>query len=440
MKAEEYSKNTTPDLERRVQDVMRGAGVTRVLAGVSGGADSVALLLALRSDPHMELTAVHCNFHLRGEESDRDMLFVEQLSGHLGVPLVTVHFDVPEYIRRNGVSVEMACRDLRYAEFRRIMSQVGAGRIAVAHNADDNAETLLLNLMRGAGVAGLRGMRPDTGEVIRPLLSMSRADIERYLDAKGQPFVTDSTNLSSDYRRNFLRNRVLPLLAEQWPEARKSICRSASNLLQEERVLRWAEETLGASQGDSLAFDTIRRSPDAGWLISRFVTRLGGSYTQAAEMERAIFADDFCSGKFWILPQGRISLERDHLRFIQDTPAECPAPTAECLMIGTSVMERVRNAPLSELWLPLPPDEVEFRHPAAGDRISPLGMAGSTRVSKILKDARLSAAEKANILVAVERKTGDLLWVEGQKRSRLRLVDAGAQSVWRYTVRRHTNK
>jgi len=197
MKAEEYSKNAIPDLERRVRDVMRGAGVTRVLAGVSGGADSVALLLALRSDPHMELTAVHCNFHLRGEESDRDMLFVEQLSGRLGVPLVTVHFDVPEYIRRNGVSVEMACRDLRYAEFRRIMSQVGAGRIAVAHNADDNAETLLLNLMRGAGVAGLRGMRPDTGEVIRPLLSLSRADIERYLDAKGtalchrlnQPFV-----------------------------------------------------------------------------------------------------------------------------------------------------------------------------------------------------------------------------------------------------------
>ena len=211
-------------IEQIIANSLKIADVKKVIAGISGGADSVAMLLGLH-EAGADITAIHCNFHLRGEESERDRRFVEKLCQRLEIPLVVIDFDVNDYMLRHKISTEMACRELRYAEFRRILNEKKADRIAVAHHADDNAETLLLNLMRGAGVAGMRGMVPDTGEIIRPLLEVSRTEILHYLESKGETYVTDSTNLISDYRRNFLRNEILPLLESRWPEARRSICR-----------------------------------------------------------------------------------------------------------------------------------------------------------------------------------------------------------------------
>ena len=167
-----------------------GAGV---LVGLSGGADSVALLRIL---VHLgyRCYAVHCNFHLRGDESDRDERFASALCQSLHVPCQVVHFDTMGYAAEQHISIEMAARALRYQEFERIRQAQGLDVIAVAHHQDDAVETLLLNLIRGAGINGLTGMRVKNGRIVRPLLCITRDEVLNYLDKLGQPYVTDSTN------------------------------------------------------------------------------------------------------------------------------------------------------------------------------------------------------------------------------------------------------
>ncbi len=262
-------------IEGYVASQLQMSEVSKVVAGVSGGADSTALLLALRSCG-ADLIAVHCNFHLRGDESMRDQRFVEEQCYRLGVALSVVDFDVEDYMESRGVSVEMACRELRYSEFRKIMDISGASRISVAHNADDNIETMMLNLFRGSGVKGLRGMLPDNGEIIRPLLSFNRKEIEQYLAEKGEEFVVDSTNLQSDYRRNFLRNEVLPLLESRWPGVRKAITKSICNLRVEDKIIQWVGESC-VPEGDFLSLQQIAEAPDAYWIIYKFASAHGAT-------------------------------------------------------------------------------------------------------------------------------------------------------------------
>jgi len=183
-----------------------------VAVGLSGGADSVALLRVLVS-LGVKVEAYHCNFHLRGAESDRDEQFCRDLCRQMGIPLAIRHFDVAARMAGTGESVEMACRELRYGWWR----SSGVGTLAVAHHADDNAETLLLNLMRGTGLRGLKGMLPRNGHIIRPLLCVGREEILEYLESIDQDYVTDSTNAACEYRRNRIRNRLLPVFEEAFP-------------------------------------------------------------------------------------------------------------------------------------------------------------------------------------------------------------------------------
>ena len=186
------------------------------IVGLSGGADSVALLLGLL-EAGQAVEAAHCNFHLRGAESDGDEAFVRELCAQLGVVLHCVDFDTMDYARRNKVSIEMAARELRYDYFERLRLERGAATIAVAHHRDDNVETLLLHLVRGSGLRGLCGMRLRNGYVVRPMLNIPRLEVERYLAERNQPYRTDSTNVDTRYRRNKVRHELLPLLRQLNP-------------------------------------------------------------------------------------------------------------------------------------------------------------------------------------------------------------------------------
>ena len=184
-----------------------------VLVALSGGADSVALLrLLLRLG--YTCHAAHCNFHLRGDESERDELFVRQLCQRLGVTLHVQDFATADYAAAHKVSIEMAARQLRYDWFKRLRAETGCQAVAVAHHRDDNVETLLLNLLRGSGLHGLTGMDYRRDGIVRPLLDVSRQQLTGYLGKLGQDYVTDSTNLQPDVRRNRLRLQVLPLLRQ----------------------------------------------------------------------------------------------------------------------------------------------------------------------------------------------------------------------------------
>lgn len=227
----------------------------RLVLGVSGGADSVALLLLLTElapEYEMQITAVHVNHGIRGEEADSDMRFTEELCERRGVPLKVFNEDVKEIAKREGLSLEEAGRRVRYAAFEAVARDVKASLIAVAHHMDDNAETMLFRAVRGTGLKGLAGMTPkrQLAEgifLIRPLLSVRRNEITEWLSEKGQKYCTDSTNLNDEYSRNQIRNRVLPELEDINPGAVGNLCALAEQSRKvEEYLAREAETKYGS--------------------------------------------------------------------------------------------------------------------------------------------------------------------------------------------------
>jgi tRNA(Ile)-lysidine synthase len=217
---------------RRVAELVRRQGMfcpgERVVVGVSGGADSVALLRALLLLPGLELSPVvaHVNHGLRGESADRDELFVRQLAEELGLPWELERADVAAVARQRGLSLEEAGREVRYAFFRRLQDRYGARSVAVAHTADDQAETVLMRLLRGAGPAGVAGMEPVAPNgVVRPLLDCSRDEVIAFLRALGQEWCEDESNEDQSFLRNRVRHGIIPLLEEINPRVRRALCR-----------------------------------------------------------------------------------------------------------------------------------------------------------------------------------------------------------------------
>lgn len=303
-------------LNHNVRNTLRLYGISRLIIGVSGGADSCALL-KIAHNIGIDVLAVHCNFHLRGDESMRDQHHVEKLCTNLNIPLKIVDFDVESYSSQPGVSVEMACRDLRYSYFRELLAETDYDRIAVAHNADDNIETLMLNLFRGSGVKGLKGMVIDTGEIIRPLLRFSRKEIEAYLKETDIDYITDSSNLSSDYRRNYIRNELLPAIESRWPGVRSALSTTIENLQSEEHVLSWAAEKL-LPEDDFLPMQDIFDSPDPFWLIYRFASRYGATRDIALEITDVFYkkgGSQTIVGKTWKVGKGRLTFIMKGLKY-----------------------------------------------------------------------------------------------------------------------------
>ena len=180
----------------READLLKADG-SNVIVAISGGADSVALLAVLKSLGY-NCIAAHCNFHLRGEESCRDERHVEAICSKLDVTLEKTDFDVPKRMAETGESLEMACRSLRYEWFETLREKYSAQALATGHHREDNVETMLLNLLRGTGIAGAAGISAQNAGRVRPLLRFSKSEITEYLHRRGLDYVTDSSNLVSD--------------------------------------------------------------------------------------------------------------------------------------------------------------------------------------------------------------------------------------------------
>ncbi len=225
-------------------------GCRHIAVGVSGGADSVCLIIVLHNiikkyGLDIELTAVHVNHGIRGAEADRDEVFTRKLCESLGLPLVVRAVDVPKLASENGLSCEEAGRKVRYEILGGLAGS--SGRIAVAHHMDDEAETVLLNIFRGCGLKGAGGIAPVRDNIIRPLLCVSRSEIEAYLKSIGQDYVTDSTNFSGDYTRNRLRNDIIPLIKSGFnPNVVERVCDMAEEMRGTEEYIKQQAEALGA--------------------------------------------------------------------------------------------------------------------------------------------------------------------------------------------------
>ena len=206
-----------------------------VIVGLSGGADSVALLHVLKKLNYFCIAA-HCNFHLRGEESNQDAVFAQQIADSIHIPYYIKDFDTIGYAEQKHISVEMAARELRYEWFEELRMAHGAQAIAVAHHRDDSVETVLLNLIRGTGIRGLSGIKPARDSIIRPFLETTRQEILDWLHQQKITYRNDSSNLSDEYTRNAIRLHILPMMETLNPAVKEAIARTADHLSEVEAI------------------------------------------------------------------------------------------------------------------------------------------------------------------------------------------------------------
>lgn len=410
-----------------------------LLVAISGGADSVALLMAcirVGRQLRLRIEAVNCNFHLRDKESDRDSAFTARLCEHHGVKLHSIDYDVDDYLRKHpGLSTEMACRELRYADFFRIMQEEGFDRIAVAHNSDDDIETMLLNMLRGSGIRGLKGMEMDNGKVIRPLIGVSRKEIEEYLDELGCEYIIDSSNLTSEFRRNFIRLEVLPLLESRWPGARKALYKTVGIMKEEASIVddfyRNQLESLMPEKNTLLVYS---EGVTTGTVL-RFIEPFGGN-AEIAEEIMASLTKDFRKRTWRLSENIEAALERDRL-IIVDSNYEPTSPEFiwTRMEMNTNTMAEVKgNRNHNTVYLPEDSSAYNIRPPKIADRMSPLGMRGTRLVSDIISDAKLDNKQKSMIRVLERISDGEIIWVTGLKRSRYDLISDDSTHCYKLSI------
>lgn len=405
----------------------------KILAAVSGGADSVALLRLL-SDSGVAVEAAHCNFQLRGAESERDMNFVTDLCRSLGIKLHVIRFDTSRIARERKISVEMTCRELRYDWFRKLAETYGFSRVAVAHNYDDNIETMLLNMIRGCGVEGMSGMSADNGFVIRPLLDFSRKDIEAYLSAVGASFITDSSNLNTGFNRNFIRLELLPLIERRWPAARKSLGLTRENMERDASVCYGALEQAIGSDTSFLSRHAIGRFPDTRSLIHRFLINTGHNPYIEQDICRAL-TDDERRPRVWHLGGKEIHLSAEGLLITE--PAKLRAP--ESVWTPTSVNDP-RECTSEECLLPHPEHYYEWRAALPGEKIRLLGARGFSLVSKVLKEGGVASRLRSTYPVLALKSGGAIVWIPGIKRAGIELIKNGVSEAYRLTLKEMPKK
>lgn len=405
----------------------------RVLIALSGGADSVCLLYVLRALSRrldIALGAAHVNHMLRGEEADRDEGFVRELCRELDIPLFVAHVDVAAQARAQKCGVEEAGRAARYAFFDQTAERESYTHIATAHTADDNAETIVMMALRGAGVEGLSGIRPVNGRVVRPLLEVSRAEVEDYLgDA---PYQTDSTNRHTDYTRNRIRLELLPYLQQFNPNLRQSLNQRAvyfreigqlmSQLIDEAcaALLRLDETGYGL---DVAAWEKYPPAVRRG-VIRELLLRAGGRgelcHTQA--VLRLIEAGQ--TGSQTAVGNGIIA-RLSYGRLTVSAVAEMPEPFCVQLKLGGEAAlpdgrrvmahwtQKVSAAVIDGARLKT--GYLTVRSRRAGDWFYPAGMHGHKKKLKdFMIDEKIPQQERDSIPLFCDGE--DIVWVGGYRR------------------------
>lgn len=426
------------------ESATRGQHNDMFLVALSGGPDSVALLRMLIDKGH-NVEAAHCNFHLRGKESDRDEAFCKALCEKLGVRLHIAHFDTKEFAKLRGISIEMAARDLRYRWFAQLAQDTQAAGVCVAHHSDDQVETILLNMLRGTGLKGLLGMRHQNGIFVRPLLNMSRQDILAYLKRIGQDYVTDSTNLEDDVQRNKLRLDVIPMLETVTPAAKQNILRMADNLGDIEKVVEQSlNEALEKSKtactmGEAYYMKAIRNYVSPRLLLWNILSPIGfnrvqteeilsstqGGKTWTAKSHVAVMSND----KLFVYPseawnkslpmlripeEGLYGLGERKIRVSIAAMTNCPHPSKD---------SHIATLDADGIAFPL-----TLRQANDGDRLSPYGMKGSKTVSDYMKDKKAEPIERHRQLV-VTTATNDIIWLVGRTIDDRHKIGEGTKSV-----------
>ena len=419
----------------------------KYIVALSGGADSVALLLVLKQLGY-DVEAAHCNFRLRGEESDRDEQFVRSLCERLQVQLHLIHFDTKIYVDVHQVSIEMAARELRYRYFEQLRQDIGAEDVCVAHHQDDAVETLLMNLIRGTGIHGLTGIRPRNGHIVRPLLCVTRAEIVRFLDSLHQPYVTDSTNLVPDVVRNKIRLEVLPLLQQINPAATENIARTARWMAEAEKVYNDAiNNSLFTSHSSLLTshsslftspISTLLTKPSPECFLFELLTPHGFTSSQVEQVFDALKGP---SGRVFQSPTHELLIDRDQLIIEERHEPFAPMRIPESGLYRLPDGRQFRAETSDEVAVSRDPhcatlDASKVRFPLTlrtvqtGDRFQPYGMKGTRLVSDYLTDRKRTLFEKRRQLVVTDAQ-GEILWLVGERVAHCYAVTDATRSILR---------
>ena len=413
----------------------------KVLVAISGGADSVALLIVLQKLGY-NCEAIHCNFHLRGDESNRDEQFTRELCERLGVVLHTVHFDTKEYAQEKRISIEMAAREQRYAAFEEYQVATGAKAIAVAHHRDDSAETILLNLTRGTGIKGLRGIQPRNGRIIRPLLCVGRDEITGYLERRGEKYVTDSTNLTSDYTRNKIRLEIIPKLAEINPSIIATLAATAQRISDAEKIYSHAikEAVKRVMQGDIISIEKLGKEIAPATVLHEILSPLGFN---SAQIENIALSMNSEGSKQFHAAEWSVIKDRGQLMIVAKTSVDreervLPQEGTVVTTYGTLTIThaafngeipRERNVACIDadrVCLPL-----TLRNTRQGDRFAPFGMRGTKLVSDYLTDRKKSIVEKQTQLVITDAM-GNIVWLVNERPAEQCSIDKKTKTIIRF--------
>jgi tRNA(Ile)-lysidine synthase len=414
------------EIQKFIEDKALFTLKDKVLVALSGGADSVALLRILLSLGYA-CECMHCNFHLRGEESDRDEAFVRALCEACSVPLHIIHFDTEKYAKEHHQSIEMAARELRYNWFHRLREERHASVIAVAHHRDDSVETFLLNLMRGAGINGLKGIPVKNGHIVRPLLSVSREGILDYLQAINQGYVTDSTNLEDEYMRNKIRLNILPLMKEVNPSVMETIQETTfrlsevASIYQKDRMEAIAHKVISVSpELYQISLTDILEDVAPISLLHEVLSPKGFNASQIRDIHRSLSSSQ--SGKRFYTTEWEVLRDREYLWIQKKGSSQ---------LIPELIMEEVERTP--SFVIPRDKhiaclDADQLNHPLTirkwekGDKFVPLGMNGKKKVSDYLTDKKFSLFQKENQYVVCCGE--NIVWLVNERSDhRYRITD-----------------
>ena len=399
----------------------------RILLAVSGGKDSV-IMAHLFKQAGFSFGIAHCNFGLRGGESQRDEHFVRTLAALADVSVYVRHFETKRYAAEHKVSTQMAARDLRYAWFEELRVQHGYDRIAVAHHQNDVIETVLLNLVRGTGIAGLHGILPKRGNLIRPLLFLSRQDINQLAEDNEIGFVEDSSNLSTTYARNKLRLDVMPVLKGINPKLEQTFEHNIRRFAETEIVLQQAVEKakkdicINNANGVYLSLDGIERLEPKRLLLYEILKSY--SFTETV-VDEVLAAGSKQTGTSFYSVTHRLTIDRDSLLLTavateQDFVNQMVHPedtrielTNQIITLHYSDIISFENDPRKAY---IDADRLSFpmviRSWQDGDRFRPMGMRNYKKISDFFTDQKIPLPRKAQIPLLINGN-GDIVWVAG---------------------------
>lgn len=410
----------------------------RVLLAVSGGLDSMTML-SLFQKSSIACGIAHCNFQLRGEDAGKDQQFVEGVATELGIPFFTTSFDTKKYAARNRMSIQMAARELRYAWLEQVRLQEHYDYIATAHHLDDSIETLLINITRGTGISGLKGIPVKSGKVVRPLLFATRKEIACFASEHQLVFREDASNAEEKYQRNKIRHQVLPALHDINPSLHTTMKAFFSVMHKTEKIVRETIEktkkTCVKQTGKEMRILTpaLMQMPEREVFLHEFLKEFGFSPAVCKDISQNLERQP---GKLFYSDSHTLLTERKELVVYPNEPAnsnESLGPinifkeTKEatfgdylfCLEVADVIPGTPPQWPDNEFTTLLDYDKINFpmkiRHWKPGDKFSPLGMSGSKKLSDLFTDSKIPRMKKDHIPVLVS--DNKIAWVTGIRSS-----------------------